>query len=237
MRVLGDHPDGLTLAEIAKALDLPRSTVQRIVDSLDHENLVIAASPTRGVRLGPALLALAAHTRFEISEIAKKTLHQISDECRETVAISIFNGERIIFIDQVAGGHELRVESPIGNSLPLHTSAAGKVILAALDSKTFNKLQRRINLDKLTEKSITDWDNLVHELEEIRKTGVAFDHEETSLGISAIGMALKMPNGEFAAITIPVPTQRFTSFQQENLKELLLKHGSALQKRLTGEHY
>ena len=60
LRKLQDHPAGLTLGELAKLLKLPRSTVQRIVEALADENFVIAASPTRGVRLGPALLALAA---------------------------------------------------------------------------------------------------------------------------------------------------------------------------------
>ena len=56
---LREHPDGLSLGELAKLLKLPRSTIQRIVAALDDENLVISASPTRGVRLGPALLALS----------------------------------------------------------------------------------------------------------------------------------------------------------------------------------
>ncbi|MFV0439585.1 MAG: IclR family transcriptional regulator [Desulfopila sp.] len=235
LRTLRDHPDGLTLAGIAKALSLPRSTVQRIVEALDHENFVIAASPTRGVRLGPALLALAAHTRFEISEIARRTLQRIAEECRETAALSIFNGEKIIFIDQVPGGYELRVESPIGNSLPLHSTAPGKAILAALDANTLKKLRRRMDLDKLTQGSITDWNDLLQELDQIKKTGVAFDHEETSLGISAIGMALELPNGEYAAISIPVPTQRFSTFQQEKFKTILMQHVIALQKSLTGD--
>lgn len=237
LRTLREHPEGLSLAEIAKSLDLPRSTVQRIVEALDVENLVIAASRSRGVRLGPALLALAASTRFEISEIAKETLHLISAECHETVALSIHSNDSVVFIDQVRGSFELRVESPLGKSLPLHSTAPGKAMMAAMDEKTLDKVRRHLRLVELTSKSITNWDDLMADLEIVKQTGVAFDHEETSLGISAIAVALKLPNGDLAALSIPLPTQRFSPAERDTLEAILKKHSASLQKILSGERH
>ncbi len=237
LRTLQNNPEGLSLAEIAKSLDLPRSTVQRIVEALDVENLVIAASRIRGVRLGPALLALAASARFEISEVAKETMYLMAGECHETVALSIHNNNSVVFIDQVRGGYELRVESPVGKSLPMHSTAPGKAMLAAMDRKGLTKIRSRLILEELTSNSITDWDDLMVEIEEVKQRGVAFDREETSLGISAIAVALKLPNGDLAAISIPVPTQRFTSIERKKLETMLKKHSASLQKILSGERH
>ncbi|MDX5494183.1 MAG: helix-turn-helix domain-containing protein, partial [Alphaproteobacteria bacterium] len=68
LRALARRPGGMSLGDIAAAVSLPRSTVQRIADALAAEGLVLTASSARGVRLGPALLSLAAAARFEIAE-------------------------------------------------------------------------------------------------------------------------------------------------------------------------
>ena len=132
LRALEKHPDGLSLGELARALALPRSTVQRIVDALDREGLVIAASAASGVRLGPALLALAAATRFHIAEVARQTLEALAKECGETVDLSLADQDKVVFIDQVAGTHRLTAVSALGVSFPLHSSANGKAVLAAM---------------------------------------------------------------------------------------------------------
>ena len=71
LRALEGEPDGLSLGQIALRVDLARSTVQRIVDALRAEQFVIAASPTAGVRLGPALIRLAASNAEQVTKIRR----------------------------------------------------------------------------------------------------------------------------------------------------------------------
>lgn len=231
LRALGEHPDGLTLGELAKLLALPRSTVQRIVDALHVENLVIAASLSRGVRLGPALLSLAAAVRFEIAELARPTLQQISRECGETVDLSLLDGDRVVFVDQVAGGHRLRAESDVGVSFPLHSSAPGKAILAAMSTDRLESLRSGLRLTQLTHHTIASWPELNEALNATRATGIGTDLEENSLGICAVAVALRLPNGGWAAVSVPVPIQRFAELRPR-LEALLLEHGGRLQQRL-----
>lgn len=220
LRALKEHPAGLSLGELAKLLQLPRSTVQRIVDALDEENLVIAASPTRGVRLGPALLALASATRFEIAELARPVLEEISRECGETVDLSLMDGDKLVFVDQVSGVHRLRAESAVGVSFPLHSTAPGKAMLAAMDAPMLANLRPRLRLTRLTPRTITAWPVLLDALARTRETGVGVDDEENSLGICAVAVALRVHGGELAAISVPVPTQRFAD-HRERLTALL----------------
>lgn len=225
---LREYPDGLSLGELAKLLKLPRSTIQRIVAALDEENLVIAASPTRGVRLGPALLAFAAATRFEISEIARPTLQEISLLSGETVDLSLLDGNKLVFVDQVVGGHRLKAESGVGVSFSLHSTAPGKAMLAAMTDAEMLALRPRMSFARMTANTITTWSGLVEEIASVRQHGIGADVEENSMGICALAMALSLPSGEIAAISVPVPTQRFNAMRP-TIEKLLITHGGRLQ--------
>ena len=232
LRALEHQPDGMSLGQLAKAVELPRSTVQRIVDALDNEGFVIAASAASGVRLGPALLALAAATRFHIAEAARQTLEALAKECGETVDLSIADQDKVVFIDQVSGTHRLTAVSAVGVSFPLHSSANGKAALAAMRDDDIVKLRKRLRLLALTPNTITTWERLEREIAAVRRTGLAFDREENSLGICAVAMSIRSPSGEIAALSVPVPTQRF-KVDEARLSAALLKHGRRLQDKLT----
>lgn len=234
LRALERRPAGMSLGELAAAVSLPRSTVQRIVDALAAEGLVLAASSARGVRLGPSLTALANAARFEIAEAARETLAALSRESGETVDLSIVDGDKIVFVDQVAGTHRLAAISGLGVAFPLHSSANGKAALAAMSDASLAKLRKKIRLTPLTANTITSWEALERELADIGKTGIAYDREENSDGISAIAMSVKSPSGELAAISIPVPTQRFAG-SEKALAALLRKHVELLQRKLGGQ--
>ena len=231
MRALERNPEGLSLGEIARLVDLSRSTVQRIVDALDRENLVLASSTGRGVRLGPALIRLAKAARLELREMARATMEALSHETGETVDLCLADNEKVVFVEQVAGTHRLTAVSGVGESFSLHCSANGKAILAAYDEARVARLKKKLKLTRQTGNTIVSWAGLERELDEIRRTGVAFDREENSEGISAIAMALKGPDGQVAAISMPVPTSRFEE-SEAALVRALVHHCNALQERV-----
>jgi DNA-binding IclR family transcriptional regulator len=189
--------------------------VQRIVNALDAENFVIAASPTARVRLGPALMRIAGSTRFRIVEIARPYMEQLSDATGETVDLSIRDQDKLVFLDQIPGSHRLRAVSAVGVSFPLHCSANGKALLAALAEDDLDRVRRHLELTAHTANTITSWKKLSAELERIRKEGVAYDREEHSPGISAVAAVVRNPAGELAAISIPTPTQRFDTLEKK----------------------
>ncbi len=104
-------------------------------------------------------------------------------------------------------------------------------MLAALPDEQIDRLRRKLSLEPFTKNTLRSWEELDAEIETIRKTGVAYDREEQSLGISAVSASLNGPSGELAAISIPVPTQRFVT-KDAALAEILLKHRDRLQRRL-----
>lgn len=232
LTALCKHPDGLTLGEIAQEIGLPRSTVQRIVNALDDANFVIAASPTSGVRLGPALAVIAAAAKpFSIAELVRPLIAQISRETGETVDLAVIGSDKAVVVDQTHGNHPLLAVSAVGTSLPLHCSASGKALLAALSAERLEQLRKRLTLGATTANSITSWAQLEKELATVRRVGFAFDREECWIGISAVAVALRAPDGEVAAISIPAPTDRFLETENK-LVEVLVERSRALQRRL-----
>jgi DNA-binding IclR family transcriptional regulator len=232
LNALAKHVDGLSLGEIAQQVGLPRSTVQRIVQSLDEANFVIAASPTAGVRLGPALVALAASVKqLSTAEMARPLVVQLSKDTGESVDVAVLGNDKAVIVDVITGNHPLLAVSGLGSSRPLHASASGKALLAALSPEAYADLKKHLRLPAITRNTITSWAALDREIESVRETGLAFDHEEYIMGICAVAVAIRGPGEEIVSIALPAPTDRFQTTSR-HLAEALAERSRAYQRRI-----
>ncbi|MFM2289232.1 MAG: hypothetical protein RL684_2375 [Pseudomonadota bacterium] len=208
LRALEGEGEGLSLGQISQRVGLARSTVQRIVDALSTEQLLIAATPSSGVRLGPALVRLAASASVEFDQLTRPVLLELSQQVGETVDLSVLKGGSAVFTDQVQGAHRLRAVSAIGETFPLHCTANGKALLGTVEPRQLARLMR-VAREKYTPNTITRAADLDKAIEAYRRTGLAYDNEEHTEGISAVGTAFVDPLGRAIALSIPVPTTRF----------------------------
>jgi IclR family transcriptional regulator, acetate operon repressor len=230
LRALEEETPGLSLGQIAQRVNLARSTVQRIVAALEIEKLVIAASPNGRVRLGPTILRLAASAHTDFVSLARPFIVRLSNELHETVDLSTVKKDRVVFIDQVIGSHRLRAVSAVGEAFPLYCTANGKAYLAALDDAAVERLIGR-SYEVRTPKTIIKLEPLLKELRSVRKGGVAFDLEEHTAGICAAGVVLRDALGNYAAISVPVPTQRFHD-RRRRIAESLIEIKDVMQRQL-----
>lgn len=210
LRALKAAQTGLSLGQIAETIDLPRSTVQRIVGALQAERLVITDSKGRGIRLGPEIAALAEGTRYNVVELCRLHLTELAQATGETADLSVLRGIGMIFLDQVPGSHRLRTVSSVGEVFPLTTTANGQSCLSLLPPDTAAQFVR----DEWDRRGIAgDMGRFMARLQAVRDTGLAYDLDQHSPGISAIGFAFKTPTGDLHAISVPVPTSRFEEVQ------------------------
>jgi DNA-binding IclR family transcriptional regulator len=230
LRALEDENSGLSLGQIAQRVNLARSTVQRIVSALETEKLVIAATPNGRVRLGPTILRLAASVRSDFVSLARPFLERLSEELHETVDLSTVKKDHLVFIDQVIGSQRLRTVSAVGETFPLHCTANGKAYLAQLSESAIEALIGRTD-EPRTPKTLKRFELLIEDLKTARRTGIAFDREEHTLGVCAVGVALHDPLGNAVAISVPVPIQRFPD-RQNMIAERLLATKRALEGRM-----
>jgi len=230
LRALEGQDEGLSLGQIAQRVGLARSTVQRIVASLEHEKILIAASPNGRVRLGPTLLRLAASLRSDFAGWARPFISRLSSELRETVDLASVRNNHLVFIDQVIGSHRLRTVSAVGESFPLYCTANGKAYLSGLDAAAIERLIGEA-YEARTPRTLTTLDALLADIKQARRSGVAYDREEHTLGICAAGVALQDARGNAVAISVPVPTQRFQQ-HRTLITERLLATKRAMQAEL-----
>lgn len=218
LRSLKNENDGLSLGQIAERVDLPRSTVQRIVGALQAERFVIAASPDRGIRLGPEIGALAELARIDVLEMLRPYLVDLARRTKETVDLAIFRSKRLVFVDQISGTHRLRTVSFVGESFPLCNTANGKACLAKLSDKQV--LARLADEKPSIAEDPASLQAYLAEIETVRSTGVAFDRDQHTVGISAVGAAFYDLQGDLYAMSVPTPSSRFQTHEKLLVDEL-----------------
>ncbi|WP_299641847.1 IclR family transcriptional regulator [uncultured Ruegeria sp.] len=219
LRVLKESQSGMSLGKIAERVDLPRSTVQRITSALAEEKFVISDANGGGLRLGPELNALAGAAQYSIVEHCRLLLTELTQKTGETTDLAVMRGIGMVFLDQVPGVYRLTTVSQVGEVFPLTTTANGKACLAKLRKEDAIKLIR----NEWDRNGIQgNLDEFLSELAVIREQGLAYDMDEHSAGVSAIGFSFVDWVGDLHAISIPVPTTRF-SRQKATIEQALLE--------------
>jgi DNA-binding IclR family transcriptional regulator len=213
LRAVEHAPGGLALGEIASAVELPKSTAHRIVGALITEELLTQGDDGQ-VRFGGAISRLASAGREALADRLQPILVDLRRELDETVDLAVLDGTAVRFIDQVAAPRRLRAVSSVGESFPLHCTANGKALLATMPPERVKALLPS-RLPRFTPHTIATRAKLMRQLEQVRSDGVAFDREEYTEGVCAASAAVSDGTGATAAISVPVPAQRFAGRERE----------------------
>ncbi len=222
LRVLKENQSGMSLGKIAERVDLPRSTVQRITSALAEERLVIADANGGGLRLGPELSALAGAAQYSIVEHCRLLLIELTQKTGETTDLAVMRGIGMVFLDQVPGIYRLTTVSQVGEVFPLTTTANGKACLAKFSNQDVIKLVQNEWDRNGIQRSL---DEFLSEIDAVRKQGLAYDLDEHSVGVSAIGFSFLDWVGDLHAISVPVPSTRFPR-QRDTIEQALLETAS-----------
>ena len=206
MRVLGKNPQGMSLAEIAQEVGLPRSTVQRITNALAEEMLVEHAGQGRGVRLGPAFGQLIHQTQTDIISLTRPYMQNLTEQLQESVCLSSLSGDSIYVIARLVAERELRVVFPIGIHTPAYATASGKALLSELPEASIRELLPT-QLPQITEKTLS-LGQLLEQIATVRQEKVSVDIDECIEGVSSYSVALDTYLGLFSLAVI-LPTARF----------------------------
>lgn len=195
LRCLQDQPEGLSLGAIAKRIDLPRSTVQRLVDALALEQL-LEVQGAAGVRLGPALMRLASHSHVDILSLTRPHLEALAQDTGETVVLVQAAGLEILILQSVVSRQTLRVAPGDGSYLSIYATSAGKVLLSRMSDAAVTALLEG-KMQRLTPNTRTLAQLLV-ELVAIRAENFSCDMEEHLPGVGAMSVGVDTAQGLYA---------------------------------------
>jgi len=237
MRILelfSDSSPVLRVGEIARALDLPRSTAYRYVSALNRNGLLEQAPGENGYRLGRRIIELAASmSRKPLRELALPYMERVVRETGETVILCGLRGHVGVCLEKVDGHHALRVSFELGETYPLHAAATGKAILAFLEPKVRDAIIADVGLRRFTKTTITDETELRKELSRIRKLGFAESDGEAIEGTRGIAVPIFSPSKQvLASLGVSAPVHRVKGEKRSQLMELLIDAGRHITREL-----
>ncbi|WP_028847836.1 IclR family transcriptional regulator [Thermocrispum agreste] len=195
-----------TLDELAAAVGVHKSTVLRLLRTLEAHRFVQREGPHH-YRLGTALFDLAQRSLEDrdVRRCAEAALRELNQRTGHTVHLASYEDGEAIYIDKFESKHAVRMYSRIGKRAPLHCTAVGKVLVAALPPQRRRVIAESLDYPKLTENTITSAEEYLAELEKVAERGYAVDNGEHEDFINCIAAPISGPRGVVAAASVSVP--------------------------------
>ena len=233
--LLGDEPRGASAAELSRRAELPFSTTYRLLGSLTRDGFVDYEPDGRRYHLGLRIFQLGQRVsnHHGFAGTALPILRRVTEETGEATILSVRDGNHHLTVNKVDGPQTFRVTSDPGHLGALHTTSVGKALVAFADDDTRGQLVEDLELEPLTEFSITDREAFRTEIELVRKRGYALMDEENELGMRAVAVPVFSSQGHaFAALATAVPVFRMSGEALVALVPLLQSAASELSARL-----
>ena len=211
------------VTDIASHLGMSKAAVHRILTSLRKSGLVVLDARSKHYSLGPSVLELAASYRsgLDVRSLAIDTMRELVEATQETATLSILVDGRRIYVEQFTPNREVRMTVQVGSSFPLHAGASSKAFLAWLPEDE----RRRIlasPLERLTEATVVDAQELERELTRVRERGFAVSEEERQPGAASVAAPLLDESLQpVAVLSVCGPLQRFKAETDAAAAELV----------------
>lgn len=235
LRAVALHSEGASLAEVARQVALPKSTVSRMLSTLEGIGAVERVTQPEGFRIGPEMITLTAQVAYprSLSALVRPYLQELAQLSGETISLSIPDGDRALTIDQIDSWRELRLRNWVGKRLPLYCTSDGKLYLAQWDEAAITAYLAR-PLERYAPNTITDPEQLRQELAQIRAQGYAWNNRERDADLVSIAAPVHDENQQIvAAICLFGPFFRFPPVdQRQELIRLVVDTANRISKRI-----
>ncbi|QVQ50257.1 IclR family transcriptional regulator [Spiractinospora alimapuensis] len=217
-----------TLRELSESLDAPRSSVYALVRTLIDRGWVRADAS--GTRYSIGIRTLLAGTTYldtdERLRLVRPHLHTLNADLDETIHFGRLNRGDIVYLATKESTRYLRPYSRVGRRLPAYSTAMGKALLADRAGPNLDENLPRAAV-ALTPNTRVSHEDLLRELESVRELGYAVDHEENSVGVACVAVALRYTSPAVDAISCSLPASTLTAERMNELVTSLIRvrHG------------
>lgn len=198
LEIIGNSDQAVSTATIVEKIGLARQTVHRLLTTLETEGFLVREGsaqfrPSRRLRrLGTGLLHASSH------HIARhQVLGAVSTEVKETVNFVVPRELGMHYLDRVESDWVFQMQLPRGSDVPFHCTASGKTFMASLRKAERERFVGALQLNRMTDNTITDASDLLAELDLVRKRGFAEDREEFVEEMTAFAVPVHGEGGHF----------------------------------------
>lgn len=235
LKVFRSRERELGVSELARRLEMGKSSVHRVLTTLVAEGLVEQNPATGNYRLGILMFELgeAVRVHMDLHAAAGPVLAALREQTRESCQVGILDGCDVVYVDRLESPQTLRLFTETGRRVPVNCTSSGKVLLAHLDDAELDRVLAEAPMAALTPRTITDRDRLADELATVRRRGFAEAVEERELGVVSIAVPIRDVRGEVvAALSIGAPLARLSPSVRRRLVPVLVEAGEAASRRL-----
>lgn len=189
LEAIGNAPQGLDHVQLGDMVNLPRTTLYRVLGSLVARGMIRRDRARKVYRLGFRYLELVrnAYLMPDLTAAASYELRTLRDLTGETAYLAVLDGNQVLSLERCEGAHSQRSAAALGQSKPLYCTSQGKAILSAMDEAARNKALKGVTWEALTPLTLTDRRRLNAELKITAQRGYAIDDEEIVLGVRCVG--------------------------------------------------
>ena len=199
------------VSELARRLELGKSTVHRLLVTLAEQNLVEQDEFSGKYRLGLAIydLGAAVATGLDLHEAIMPSMEQLRAATGETVQVAVLDGRQVVYVERLDSPNTLRLFLEVGRRNWAHCTGTGKVLLAYQSEFALDSLLDGWKLPAVTPNTLTDHAELREALRQIRSQGYAHNLGESEIGVLSVSGPIRdMSGGVRAAISVAGPQQR-----------------------------
>jgi len=196
-----------------EVLGLPKPTVHRLFHRLEEEGFLQRDIDGRSYAAGQRLRKMSVNvlSSSRVRTVRLAVLNALTEDVGETCNVATPDRDGMVYLDRVETKWPLRIQLPIGTTVPFHCTASGKMYLSTLAPHLLAKYLSAAILEQRTDKTLTDPKALLAEIEQIRAQGYSTDQEEFMDGMVAIAVPILDDHGRLmSALSIHVPTLRVT---------------------------
>ncbi|MDZ5472028.1 IclR family transcriptional regulator [Bacillus sp. 31A1R] len=233
--LVGMKKGGLGVTEIAKQIDINKSSVYRILSTLVQYGYIEQDQETGKYKLGYKFLEVSSRLleSIDLRTEAKPLLQELGKYTNEVIHLVVYDQGEVVYIEKLEGNETLRMHSKVGKRAPIHCTAVGKSIIAHFPSNEVIDILERKGMPMHTDKTIVNIDTFMEELISVRQRGYALDLEENEYGITCIAVPIFDHLGKaVAAVSISGPTIRMTDERLHELQEKMVVIGKSISARL-----
>lgn len=228
------EPDELGVTELSKRLKLHKNNVFRLLATLEARGYIEQNKANENYRLGIGCLRIGQRfvTQIGLLRQARPVMTQVMKASRETAYIAVMRSGVAVPLDAVEAEQPVRMASRIGDALPLHCTAVGKLHLAFADDGTRNALPEA--LPKFTERTVVERQTLVQQLKKIAENGYAIDLGEQIEDVRSVAVPIRdYTRAVVAGLAVSGPAYRLSQERlDKEIVPLMLKAGRDLSTRL-----
>lgn len=240
MLILGflAESDGISLSELSERSEQSSATVYRALITLQSREIVEFEENTQLWYIGAGAFRIGSVflNRTNILQRSRPVMQNLMRLIGETANLGIERNDWVLFVSQVESSQTIRAFFPPGTRNPMHASGIGKTLMANFPRERVQKIIKEQGLERFTDKTITDPDQLFTELEAIKRKGFAVDDEERTEGMRCIAAPIFDAYGDpIAGLSISGPTFRIPQNATSKIGEIVSDSARAVTKDLGGQ--